>query len=303
MTKLSEKGVSYIGGFFMLIAFAIGGMILGSLIAAGIIMATSGVDPLALTQIMGKPEYFREMQIMQSISAFFSFFIPTIFTASRLSSRPLELTGFTGTISQKQILFTLFIIACGLALSSSLGYMSYQIPFPAEWKAYFSRLESDYMKMAANLIRLDNPFELFISLIVLAVIPAVCEETLFRGGLQNYLYRHTNKLWFSVIIVSLIFSVVHFSFYGFLSRFMLGIVLGLLYQYSGKLWLPIIAHFINNAMAVTVMYVQHANGKTITEIMSDRDGSYFGLLVIPVIVFLFVKFREASLVNKTTDGV
>lgn len=303
MTELSEKGISYTGGFFILIAFAVGGMFLGSLISMPIVMVMGGIGPMEFMDIMENPKYFREMQVMQTISAICAFFLPTIFAASLLSRKPLELTGFKGSITMKHILFTIVIISCALALSSSLGYLSYQIPFPDVIKEYFIKLESNYAKMAASLIRLDNPFELVLSIFVMAAVPAVCEETLFRGGLQNYMYRGTKKLWFSVIVVSIIFSAVHFSFFGFLSRLMLGIVLGLLYQYSGRLWLPIIAHFINNAAAVIAMYVQKSNGKPMEEILNDRDGSYLGFLAIPLLVFLFVKFKQVSSNNQTGYGV
>lgn len=294
MAALSDKGVSYSAGFFILIAMAIGGMMLGGIVALPIIILTSGQSLTSAADFMNNPAFFREIQLMQTISAICGFLAPTIFTAWILSKRPLELTGFVGKITGRQLFLTLAIIACGLAISSALGYLSYQIPFPVELKKLFQKWESDYAKLAVNLINLDNPFELIISIFVLAFIPAVCEEAVFRGGLQNYMYRSNGRLWLSVIVVSLIFSAVHFSAYGFLSRFALGIVLGLLYQYSGKLWLPILAHFINNAAAVIIMYVQKSNGKSLAEIMSDKDGSYLGLLTIPLIVFLFMQFKKAS---------
>lgn len=286
----------------MLIALAVGGMMLGGLISLPLVMMMSGQNITSALEIMNDPSYFREMQVMQSISAIFAFLVPTLFAASLMSRRPLELTGFAGTISAKQILLTILIIACGLALSGSLGYLSYQIPVPANWTAYFQNMENKYAEMAVNLVNLDNTFELFISIVVLALLPAICEEAIFRGGLQNFLYRGTKKLWLSVLIVSFLFSVVHFSFYGFLSRFVLGIILGLLFQYSGRLWLPILAHFINNAAAVMVMYMQRSNGKSMAEIMGDRDGSYIGFITIPLIIFLFIKFRQASAL-KQINGI
>ncbi|MCH5690294.1 CPBP family intramembrane metalloprotease [Niabella sp. W65] len=110
--------------------------------------------------------------------------------------------------------------------------------------------------------------------------------------MQNYLYRNTGRLWVSVIVVSVIFSAVHFSVYGFLSRAALGIVLGLIYQYSGRLWLSILAHFINNATAVLVMYVAKSNGKSMQAVLNDKEGSYLGFLAIPVIIFLFIQYRK-----------
>lgn len=305
--SLSEKGVSYLAGFFMLVAFGIGGNILGGLISIPVVAAMSGQSVLFVAQnlkdILGDPDFLREMQVMQTISAVFGFLVPTIFTASRLSFKPLTLTGFKNMATSKQVLLTLFIIATGLALSSALGYFTYKLPFPVNWRIRFDQMETAYAEAAAGLVSLDSIPNLVISLFVLAVVPAICEETFFRGGLQNYLYRHSGRLWMSVIVVSIIFSAVHFSVYGFLSRVALGIILGLLYQYSGKLWLSILAHFINNAAAVIMMYVQKANGKSVQDILSERDGSYLGFLVLPLVIFLFMQFRKQTQSPTFANGV
>jgi membrane protease YdiL (CAAX protease family) len=44
------------------------------------------------------------------------------------------------------------------------------------------------------------------------------------------------------------------QFYGFFPRFALGVLLGYMYLWSGTLWLPILAHFINNAGAVILTW-------------------------------------------------
>lgn len=307
MTRLSDKGMSYMAGFFMLIALGIGGMIIGGLLGMPIVAMMSGKSIFFVAEnlqdMMGNPAYLREMQVIQSISSIAGFFLPTIFTAFRLSREPLNLTGFKGSISSKQWLLTILIIVAGLALSGALGYFTYKLPFPINWRISFDNLENNYAEAAAGLVNLDSVPELILSIIVLAVIPAICEETFFRGGLQNYLYRATGKWWMSIIVVSIIFSAVHFSIYGFLSRVMLGIILGLLYQYSGKLWLNIFAHFINNAAAVIMMYNEKAAGKTMQQILNDKDGSYLGFLAIPIIVLLFMQYRKVNTPKPiTADG-
>ncbi|RYG46859.1 MAG: CPBP family intramembrane metalloprotease, partial [Chitinophagaceae bacterium] len=129
----------------------------------------------------------------------------------------------------------------------------------------------------------------------MAFLPAVCEEALFRGGLQNFLNRGTNMPWMSIIVVSILFSLAHFSFYGFLSRFFLGIVLGAVFHYSGKLWLSILAHFINNALAITVLYISIKNGTSLEEAMAQDASSIWGILAVPVVIGLFAFFKKASL--------
>jgi membrane protease YdiL (CAAX protease family) len=129
---------------------------------------------------------------------------------------------------------------------------------------------------------------------IMAFIPAVCEETLFRGGLQNFLTRSTKLPWFSILVISLIFSAVHFSFYGFLSRFFLGVMLGLLYHYSGRLWLSILAHFINNLVAVTAIYVLTLQGKSIKEAIEETGGTAWSIAALPAVVILFFWFYRVS---------
>jgi membrane protease YdiL (CAAX protease family) len=123
-------------------------------------------------------------------------------------------------------------------------------------------------------------------------LPACCEETLFRGGMQNFLFRSTHNAWVAIIITSLIFSAAHFSWYGFLFRFALGIVLGCLYHYSGKLWLSILAHFLNNALVITVYYIYMKQGKPIDDVMGESTSSYWGLLALPVLVGLLLFYKR-----------
>ena len=134
-----------------------------------------------------------------------------------------------------------------------------------------------------------------LGLTIMAFLPAMCEESLFRGGLQNFLTRSTNKPWLSIIIVSILFSAVHFSFYGFLPRMFLGIVLGLVYYYTGSLWLSILAHFTNNAFAVSQFYFSHSTSvKQAAQENTPVAFIYVGLIALPFLVILLMVLRRIS---------
>lgn len=292
----------------MLIAFAVGGMILAGIISIPVLIFMTGENAAYVTEnfqeLISSPQYFREMQVVQSFSAIFGFLVPALFAAYLLSTKPVSLTGFKGHITARQLGLVVVITILAISISSALGYLSYQLPFPETWKAFFENMEDEYAEMAAKLINLNNIPELIISVIVLALVPAICEEAFFRGGLQNFLYRGTGKNWMAIIVVSLIFSAIHFSVYGFLSRFVLSIILGFIFHYSGRLWLSILAHFINNAAAVLMIYFQKNNGKTMEEVMSDKSGSYLGLLAIPIVIYLFIIFRKnTSQPTTITNGI
>ncbi|WP_157558146.1 CPBP family intramembrane glutamic endopeptidase [Niabella aurantiaca] len=303
MTDPYKKDISYTAGFFMLIAFGVGGMFLVAAIGGVAWKLMTGQDLAELANAVGNPAYLKEMQLLQTVQALFGFLVPTIVTASFLSQKPFRLVGFSQKPPGRQVVLSIAIILCGLGVSAGLGYLSYQLPLPQTLKAIFDKWEKVYAAQAAGLVSFKSIPDLLLSIMVLALVPAVCEEAFFRGGLQNFMYRSNGKLWLSVGVVSLIFSLVHMSGYGFLSRFALGVILGLIYQLSGNLWLSIGAHFINNALAVVVMYTQVQAGKTITEAMNDKSGSYIGLIAVPVVAVLFVLMNKRIQQTKPADGV
>jgi membrane protease YdiL (CAAX protease family) len=96
---------------------------------------------------------------------------------------------------------------------------------------------------------------LFVNLAVIAVIPAFCEEFLFRGLLISWLKKQISNIHIVVILSACIFSAIHLQFYGFVPRFLLGLYLGYLFVWTGSIWVSILAHFINNAMSVIASYL------------------------------------------------
>ncbi len=100
---------------------------------------------------------------------------------------------------------------------------------------------------------------LSLNLLIVALIPALGEELLFRGLIQRLLSEWTRNVHWGVVLTAILFSAMHMQFYGFLPRFALGLMLGYLFVFSGNLWLPIVAHFVNNASSVIIYYL-HYNG-------------------------------------------
>jgi membrane protease YdiL (CAAX protease family) len=92
----------------------------------------------------------------------------------------------------------------------------------------------------------------------IALIPAVCEEVVFRGVLQPLLIKGTGNAHVAILISSVLFSAIHLQLYGFLPRLVLGAGLGYLAWWSGSLWAPIIAHFMNNALGIAIY--RYTNG-------------------------------------------
>jgi membrane protease YdiL (CAAX protease family) len=145
----------------------------------------------------------------------------------------------------------------------------------------------------------------FVNLLMIAILPALGEELLFRGVILRFLKDWTGLVHFSVLLSAFIFATMHFQFYGFIPRFLLGALLGYMLVWSGTLWLPIIVHFINNGMAVLVVFIMNRQGNTtaLEEIGSTSNvyliiGSALMMAVLTAIIYLAEK--KGSTVNDTS---
>jgi uncharacterized protein len=104
-------------------------------------------------------------------------------------------------------------------------------------------------------LKVDSIGGLTFNLFMVAVLPAVGEELLFRGVIQKILTDMTRNHHWGIWISAALFSALHMQFFGFIPRMLLGAMFGYLLVWSGSLWLPILAHFINNATAVIALWL------------------------------------------------
>ncbi len=288
------KGISWGAGFFMLIAFTVAGAILGSALASLLWQPLTGQPLTSIADYIRNPAYSGAARIVQAVSAVIGFMVPALVTAFYLNRKPFRLLGFTGAVSARQAGLTVLVMLACMAVSSSLGHLGRQLPYPDSWVAYFNRLETNYTEQVVGIIGLSNWQDYLFSLLILGFLPALCEETLFRGGLQQFLSRAIRNPWLAIVIVSAIFSVVHLSGYGFLPRLFLGIVLGAIFHYTGRLWLCILAHFINNAVAITAIYIYKQKGRSLAEAMQDSTGTYWGLILLLAVIPLLTLLKKSS---------
>jgi membrane protease YdiL (CAAX protease family) len=93
------------------------------------------------------------------------------------------------------------------------------------------------------------------NLLMIAVVAAVGEELIFRGILVRLFREWTGSIHLAVFIPAFLFSLLHLQFYGFLPRLVLGMFLGYLFVWSGSLRVPVIIHFLNNAFAVILAFL------------------------------------------------
>ena len=288
----ARPGMSYTGGFFILLGLLGVGLIFGVAISAGLWMAMTGTGFGSMQQEMNNPAHVQALRILQLVSTFFMFFLPAYFASLILSKRPLRLMGFNRRFTWRELALAIAIMLTSLPLVGALSEFTKMIPLPAGLEQMFTELEKAYEDQVKVLSHIGSFGDYLVSLLVMALAPAIFEEAFFRGGMQNLLEKGTRKPWLAIGITALLFSAIHFSFYGFIARFALGVVLGLIFHYSQNLWLSIACHFFNNALVVTQIYILNIQGKSVDEAMQDSGPIWIGLVVLLILFGLFRYYKQ-----------
>lgn len=180
-----------------------------------------------------------------------------------------------------------------MLVSLPLVLFSYNInklvPLPEALKL----MEDQTAEALKGLLRMNNPLEFLANLTLLALLPALGEELVFRGVLQRQLMRRIANPWVAILLSAAIFSFVHFQFEGFLPRWLLGILLGWLYWRTGNFWVPVIAHFANNGLQVIGQYL-YGQKLTTVDLEQDVDVPWLAALVSAVLVFVVMRMLDRA---------
>jgi membrane protease YdiL (CAAX protease family) len=94
-----------------------------------------------------------------------------------------------------------------------------------------------------------------VNILMMVLLPAIGEEFIFRGVLIRIFREWTGNIHWAVVLSALFFSAMHFQFFGFIPRMVLGLLLGYVFVWSANLWMPIIMHLINNAFTVVAAFL------------------------------------------------
>ena len=305
MQYKSVKGFSGWTQFGFLLAFVGLGLLLTMGVQFIILMkiipnGASMTDKDALMKAMLAPENVGIVRVSQILGTLCLLFIPAVLWSRICNGNRLFWLGFNKYLNGYEILFGFFIIfAAGIASAPFVDLTKNLLThFPSLNNMAF-QMEKEYNMQVMALSHLKDWPEYIIGLFIMAFFPAMFEEVFFRGAMQNLFVKWLRSPWAGIIITSIIFSFIHVSIYLFISRFLLGIALGLMYHYTKNIWVNIVAHFINNALALTQMFVLSRQEKLITP--DKIDPSYpwtVSLVALAATVVFFIMLRRNAAQNK-----
>jgi membrane protease YdiL (CAAX protease family) len=278
----------------LLLAFCGAGIIVSSIITGIIGNIVLHVQLKDLADALLKPENVQVSRLLQVLTTFFIMALPAFMVTAINGGNAVERIGFNEVMSGSQVLIVVFMVITGFFISGALSELNQMIPITKSATNYFQKLENEYNKQVMVLGNMKSTADFILSMIVLALVPAIFEEMLFRGTLQQIMIALTRNAFAGILITSIFFSAVHLSYYGFLPRLFLGIMLGYIFYFGKNLWLSIIAHFLNNAYSLAVMFALSRSGKLNMEALDETYPLYYGVLGMAVIILLFIVFNRDS---------
>lgn len=228
----------------------------------------SGVDP-SDPNTVSLLKYF---QVVQSIGLFVlpPFLLAWLFEGNVWRYLTLDQRVRTGNL----LLGLLAVLAAGPWVGY-LGELNQNMHLPgflAGVEDWMRSMEDSAANLIDRFIAVETVWGLLFNLFMIAVIPAIGEELLFRGVVQKIFTNMTRNQHWGIWISAFLFSTLHMQFFGFFPRLVLGALFGYLLIYSGSMWLPILAHFMNNALGVLALHAEKTGSKTMESLSSYGDS-------------------------------
>ncbi len=179
------------------------------------------------------------------------------------------------------LLAALTILAV-IPLINYLGAFNSQMKFPeslAGLENWMRTMEDAAEQMVEKFMKVESIPGLSVNIFMIAILPALGEELMFRGVIQRIMTNWTKNPHWGIWITAFLFSTMHMQFYGFLPRMALGAMFGYMLVWSGTMWVPILAHFVNNTMGVLGYYL--INKGVLTKDVEDWGT---GTAQIPLVI-------------------
>ena len=239
-------------------------------------------------------EQWRMLMAMSALQNIGMFIIPAVIVARIFNAgkamRVMQINRFPNVM---QIVMVLLIYVASAPMMNGIVLWNegWQLP---EWLSWLREMEDAAMAATEQMLSLTSVGRLVIAILLVGVLTGIGEEFFFRGSLQRLLLEQNMNRHAAIWITAFIFSVVHMQAFGVVPRMLLGAYFGYLAVWSGSLWLPILAHALNNSVAVAAYYDKSI--ETMPWIGTEPTTLTFVIssAATAVLIFVFAKFLRKA---------
>jgi membrane protease YdiL (CAAX protease family) len=274
-------------GLTIIVAFCVG--IILTIIAMAIAMPIFGMSmqDMASPEILTQPQNINLLKYLQMVQSIGLFVVPPFLLGKFFSGDSIRYLKLDISANLNIWILAFILMFTAIPAIDFLAELNSKIRLPeflSGLQSYIDSSSKAYQETSDAFMKVTGIKGLSINLLIVAVIPAIGEELLFRGILQRIFINWTRNVHWGIIIAAFIFSAFHLEFYGFFPRWLLGIMLGYMLVWTGSIWVPIFAHFVNNATAVILYYLVHVKvlNEKVTEFGANPEF-YLYTLVLTII--------------------
>lgn len=255
-----------LGGLLVLVGFVLIGMAVGNVLAVLILALITGSDADSITGLMTElfihpeniPNGWIAMMVLQGTVHFFSYLLPSLLYWFYMERKDLQDFNFRKKPAPITWFLTAIVVLVFIPINSQFITWNSNMVFPESWswlETWMRGKEDQNAMLTKFMTNYQEIGQLLVALTVVVLLPALGEEVLFRGIIQRKLAQHWTNVHIAIWVSAAIFSAIHFQFYGFLPRMILGALFGYLYYWSGRLSVAILAHFVNNGFVLVMMFL------------------------------------------------
>jgi membrane protease YdiL (CAAX protease family) len=268
-----------------------------SLVAAIPLFGLDSMMSIPSASNLSDPESIKMLKYFQVVQSFGLFIVPPIILGWLFNGKIDKYLNLDRKTNAASVFLVVLLVIFALPLINFIGEWNYQMQFP-EWlrgvEQWMQNAEENAAELTEAFLKVETTGGLIFNLFMIAFLPAIGEELLFRGVIQRIFTKMTKNYHWGIWIAAFLFSALHIQFYGFVPRLLLGVLFGYLLVWSGSMWLPIIAHFVNNGFAVIAMFLIDKNivSSKVENIGSSPDEFLaigFSLVVVVILMWLIKK--------------
>jgi len=236
----------------------------------------------------GMIDMLKYFQIVQEIGLFL---LPPLIAALLFSSAPLDYLKLSRASRWQAWILTLLIMVVCLPWMNWMITLNESMVLP-EWlepmERWMKETEQKALEITKVFLDVYTTGGFLMNLLMIAILPALGEELLFRGLLQRLFSEWFGNIHLAILLAGFLFGAMHLQFYGILPRMILGMLFGYLFYWSGSIWIPVFAHFLNNGAAVTLSYLGNIG-------WTDLNYETFGSTTSPVWIMTSLLLTAAAI--------
>ena len=259
----------------------------------GIETLVNGLSPEGLNSPEGLG-FLKYFQVVQSIGLFV---VPPFVLAWLFHGNISEYLMLNRTTTFTSYIFAFFTVLMIIPLINFAGEINSQMTLPESLSGvenWMKTMEEAAKVLTEKFMKVDSIPGLLFNVFMIAILPALGEELMFRGVIQRIFTNWSKNYHWGIWITAFLFSAMHIQFYGFLPRILLGAMFGYLLVWTGTMWVPILAHFVNNAMGVLGYYLidKEVISKDIEELGTSSEQFpmvLFSLISVALLLFLIYR--------------